>query len=99
MEILLRAKTLEDFKHIIAHAYACDIRSVANRKLPDEYWKDYKEDTVLLIEDDTISYGASIISDKYIDLETFLKTDYGKKNGEQTSGKQNNRRNYRKHSK
>jgi len=99
MEILLKAKTLEDFKRIVNHAFACDIKSIANRRLSDEFWKDYKEDTILLIEDDTISYGASIVSDKYIELETFLKTDYGKKIREQASGKQDNRRNYRKHSK
>ena len=99
MEFLLRAKTLEDFKHVVNHAYACGIKSIMNRRLPDECWRDNKADTVLLIEDDTISYGASIVSDNYIDLETFLKTDYGKKNGDQTNRKQDDRRNHRKHSK
>jgi len=81
MEILLRAKTLEDFKHIVNHAYSCGIKSIMNRRLPDSFWNDYKKDTVLLIEDDNISYGKAIECDKYFDLETFLKTDYGKKIG------------------
>jgi hypothetical protein len=70
-----------------------------NRRLPDSFWNDYKKDTVLLIEDDNISYGKAIECDKYFDLETFLKTDYGKKNGDQTNRKQDDRRNHRKHSK
>jgi hypothetical protein len=87
MEILLKAQTLSDFKSIINHAYACGIKSIMNRKLPDDCWLDWKSETIIAIEDDVLSYGHNIVSDKYIDLETFLKTDYGKEIRKQTSRK------------
>lgn len=87
MKILIKAPTKEDFKKIIDHAYKFKIVSVMNRKIPLDYWADNAEDTIVVIEDDIISYGKSRKNDEYVDINIFLKTNYG---DTKKTGKQNN---------
>jgi len=77
MKILIKAVTKEDFKKIIDHAAKFKIFSIMNRKIPLDYWTDNESDTVVVIEDDVISYGKSRKNDEYVDINTFLKTNYG----------------------
>lgn len=77
MKILIRATTKEEFKKIIDHAAKCKILSIMNRRIPLDYWADHEEDTVVVIEDEVLSYGKSKRGDEYVDINTFLTTTYG----------------------
>jgi hypothetical protein len=63
----------EEFKKGVNHAYKIGITDIANRKLDEKFWQDYKEETLLFVEDDTIYYGKTHKGVEAISIDEFLK--------------------------
>jgi len=76
MNLIIRTKTLDEFRAVSNYAYKNGITSITNQKLPDKFWNDSKEDTFILIDDDTMYYGKIKSSMQYINPEDFLKLKF-----------------------